>query len=58
MNCGWMLRTEQPTEPADPIAKFKFSILWNTVAGWMWMAYGEIGGTLPEIALLISLLNH
>ena len=53
-----MLRTEQPTEPADPIAKFKFSILWNTVAGWMWMAYGEIGGTLPEIALLISLLNH
>lgn len=41
---------------ADSIAKFKFSILWYMFVGWMLMASGEIGGTRPGTALLISLL--
>lgn len=56
MNCGLRLITTQPIERADSIAKFKFSILWYIVAGVMLMASGEIGGTLPGTALLISLL--
>lgn len=39
------------------MAKFRFSILWYIVAGVMLIASGEMGGTLPGTALLISLLD-
>ncbi len=55
-NWGFRLITTQPIERADSIAKFKFSILWYIVAGVMFIASGEIGGTRPGTALLISLL--
>ena len=40
------------------MAKFRFSILWYIVAGVMLIASGEMGGTLPGTALLISLLGY
>lgn len=49
--------TTQPIERADSIARFKFSNLWYIVAGVKLIASGEIGGTLPGTALLMSLLN-
>lgn len=58
MNWGCKFTTIQPIERADSIAKFKFSILWYMFVGWMLIAYGEIGGTLPGTALFISLLNE
>ena len=58
MNWGFRLITTQPIERADSIAKFKFSILWYIVAGVMFIASGEIGGTLPGTALLINLLSQ
>ena len=57
MNCGLRLITTQPMERADSMARFRFSILWYMVAGVMLMASGEMGGTLPGTALLISLLD-
>lgn len=57
MNCGFKLITTHPIERADSIARFRFSILWYMVAGAMLMAYGEMGGTLPGTALLMSLLD-
>lgn len=49
--------TTQPIERADSMARLRFYILWYIVAGVMLMASGEIGGTRPGTALLISLLH-
>lgn len=57
-NWGLRFTTTQPIERADSMAKFRFSILWYIVAGVMLIASGEIGGTLPGTALLMSLLDY
>ena len=57
MNWGWMLTTVHPIALADSIAKFRFSILWYTFAQWRLIAAGEMGGTFPKTAALMSLLT-
>jgi len=51
------LITTQPIERADSIARLRFSILWYIVAGLIFIASGEIGGTRPGTALFINLLH-
>lgn len=52
-----MLIIVQPIDFADDIAKLIFYILWYESEGFMFIAYGDIGGTLPTTAVFISLLN-